>query len=125
MPLHSERKTRSIVHTKRLDHSVWSTCLDIETFTQLLHALGMERIDADPVLPGELAQDPACLEHHLVRGAVLQIEFPVMILTVITETGNLVQLLPERAAKGDIHLLEAAAYRQHGKAGGHGGGNQR
>ncbi len=47
------------------------------------------------------------------------------ILAVIHMSRYVVQLLPERAAEGDVHLLEAAADAEHGHAGGDGARNQR
>ena len=57
--------------------------------------------------------------------AVLNVELLLFILSVIAQARYLVQLLPERAAEGDIHFLEAPTHCQHRQAGGDRGGNQR
>ena len=52
-----------------------------------------------------------------MRGPVLHFERGVGILPVVVMALDLVHLLQESAAESDIHLLEAAADREHRKAG--------
>ncbi len=66
------------------------------------------------------AQHPARLEGHIVRGAVLHLQRLRLVVAVIEVPGHLVQPLVQRAAEGDIHLLEAAADAEYRDAGMHG-----
>lgn len=52
-----------------------------------------------------------------MRGPVLRLERILVVLAMIEVPRHLMQLLPERAAEGDIHLLETTADAKYGYSG--------
>src|SRR5580658_1677826 len=117
VPLHRERKLWCALDAKRLHHSVRCARFHGKTASELTHALGMERVHADPIGAGDAPQLSIGLEDHLVCELVLPLDRQRLVLAVIHVAGYLVQLLPQRAPEGDVHLLEAATNAEHRNTG--------
>jgi gamma-glutamylputrescine oxidase len=113
VPLHGERETLRATHAERFDDAVWRAGFHDQPLGQPLDALVVERVHSNAIGIGEAAQYAALFQHNVVGGAILDIERLRFIVSMVEEAGDFVQLLVERAAEGDIHLLEAAAYAQH------------
>src|SRR5512138_329940 len=112
MPLHGERERGSSAHPERFDDAVGRARLDLEIASELPYPLGVERIHRDRRLAGETMKHAAWRELHFVRRAVLLVDGRGFIFAMAVEAGHFVQLLPERTAEGDVHLLEAATDRE-------------
>ncbi len=126
MPLHGERKAARRSDAEGLDDAIARARLDDETAAQLAHALSVERIHLQAVrTAGQPLQQPAGRERDLVHRRVLAFDRLVLRFAVVEVAGHFVELLPERAAKGDIDFLEATADSQHRHAMRHRPRNQR
>ena len=92
---------------------------DDEPFAEGSHTLPMQRIHARcAIAPGDFCQQAAGLQHHFVRRTVLH--FQRLGFDRRGDPGGLALLnvLPERAAVSDVHLLKSTADGQHRHAGG-------
>jgi len=69
--------------------------------------------------------DAARDELDRVGRSVLHLQGILLVLSMIGEPGYLVDFLPERAAEGDVHFLEAAADAEHRHAACHGQRDER
>jgi hypothetical protein len=70
-------------------------------------------------------QQAAIRQLDLVGRPILHFERIVLVLAMLEMPRQRVDLLPERAAEGDVHLLEAATDAEHRQAGGDRRGNER
>src|ERR1700756_3805471 len=113
VPLYRERKALRVAHPERLDHSVRRARFDRELGPEAIDPLAVERIHANAVARGEGPHPPAGLERRVARRAVLPLERLRPVVAMIEMPRHLVQLLVQRAAEGDVHLLEAATDTEH------------
>ncbi len=125
MPLHAEGEALRTVGPERLDQPVARQRLDRQPLAQAFHALRVQGIDPHGVGAGERMQHPSRHQADLVRRSVLHFERLVLVLAVIEQSLHLVQRLMQRAAEGDVHLLEAAADAEHRHAALHRRADQR
>ena len=112
--LHGDRKAARRRDAEALDHPVARARLDAQAAAEFAHALAMERIHLQAFCTArEALQLPAGLEPDLMDGRVLALDGLIFRLAVIEETRHFMKFLPERAAEGNIDLLEATADPQH------------
>ncbi|CAN0622110.1 protein of unknown function [Burkholderia multivorans] len=118
MPLHRKREGPRAWHADRFDQPVGRGRLDGKPRAEPGDPLVVQRID------GGLArtvrnplQQAARRETHDMRGSVLPLERIGKRFAVVAEARGRMELLVQRAAVDDVHLLHAAADRQHRHAG--------
>src|SRR5262249_27232309 len=85
-----------------------------QPLSQAVHALAMQRVDRDPILSRELPKQSARLEGYLVRGTVLDFQLAALVFAVVHFAFDVMDLLMEGPAEGDVHFLESAADAQYG-----------
>ncbi|RAJ86565.1 hypothetical protein C7409_1403, partial [Paraburkholderia caballeronis] len=126
VPLHAERERGRAGDADRFDQAIGRNGFGGEAGTEAVDALAVQRVDAGV---GRAARQPlqqaAGHERDRMRRRVLEVERIGLVLAVIGEAVDGVDLLVERAAEGDVQLLEAAADGEHGDAGVDGGAQQR
>ena len=116
MPLHAERKARRIGNPDRLDGAVFRHALDDDPLARFEDALAVQRIHADGLAaeePGERAVRGTSWTSWRSAKTTVRIGMDLAVLqprhAMVHASRQLADLRMQRAAEGDVHLLQAAA----------------
>jgi len=113
-----------------LDRSVGCPAFRRQGIREAGHALPVEGIYLNCPCAEQLFENAAFLQHDGMRRAILHIQRVVLVFAMIEAGliaglgGNLVDVLMQRAAIGDIELLEAAANRKERHGAVHAGADE-
>ena len=131
MPLHAERKARRIGDADRLDGAVLRHALDHDALAGLVDALAVQRVHADGLAAEEPREGAARDEPDLMPvgeddgGIGMDLAVLQPRHAMVHASGQLADLGMQRAAEGDVHLLQAAADAEDRHAAGDAGLDQR
>ena len=113
MPLHAEREAPGPAHGDRLDRAVLGDGLDREAVGEPVDALAVQRVDLDPLGAVEQRlQDAARRQSDGMGEAVALLERLGLVRAVVEPARELMDMLVQRAAQGDVELLQPAADAQ-------------
>jgi hypothetical protein len=109
VPLYAEGKAPRLAHGHGLDQAIGRGGLDDQAGTKPCDALGVQGVDRGTRGAGQAGQEAPGSEAHRVRRAVLAVEGGILVLAVIGQASLGLHSLVQRAAKGHVQFLEAAA----------------
>src|SRR6185312_5853173 len=115
VPLHAERKGTRLRDPDRLDRSVLGDTFEHDPLARLENALPVQRIDADFLAAEDFGEGTARNERHLMTiredHTGIWMDFAVLEPwhAMVHPPGQFPDLGMQRAAEGDIHLLQATA----------------
>src|SRR5207302_6341915 len=115
VPLYAERKARRIGNPDRLDGAVLRHALDHHPLAGFEDALAVKRVDADGLAAEQPCKGTAGNETDLMpvgeNNVGIGMDFTGLQPghAMVHAAGQLADFGMQRAAKGDVHLLQAAA----------------
>jgi pimeloyl-ACP methyl ester carboxylesterase len=109
VPLHRQREARRVPDDQRLGRLVGRPALDDDPGRPLQDPLPVQRVHHDLGRAEHLVEPPALGEPHRMADRELLLERRVGGHAVVHPTRNLADLGVQRAAEGDVELLEPAA----------------
>src|SRR5690606_9081293 len=115
VPLHAKRKSLRSAHLHGLHGAVCRATFRYQAVGDARNTLPMQRVYLNHPCAKQIFEDPPLDEGHLMRGPVLHIERIVLLLAMIEARRiagfgrHFLQVLVQRAAEGNVQLLEAAA----------------
>ena len=114
MPLHRQREGWRPVDREGLDEAVGRRGFQAQAVAQPLDPLVMQRVDRMATLRQQAGQHAAGRDVDLVAVVVPALDRPVVVAFAVVQTAaSRMDRGIERAAPGDVHLLEAPAHGQH------------
>src|SRR5690606_36622297 len=122
MPLHAKRKTLRAFNGNGFNRAVNRASFRDEAICLAGDPLTVKRVYHDLPCAEQFFEEAALPEHHIMYGAVLDTERIILVLAVVHARRVarfgwfLMDMLMQRAAKGDIHFLIATAEgeKRHG-----------
>jgi hypothetical protein len=110
--LHTEVEAACRHDRKGLDKAIGRERLDTQAVREPVHALAVDRVDADPRLFQHACEHAAGLHEHVVRQAVLHLGRGVFRRAMVVSIGYFLDRLVQRSAERHVRLLKPAADRE-------------
>jgi hypothetical protein len=102
----------SATHRDRLDLLVGRDSLDGKPGPEFFDALAVERIHFERAHAGQHLEPPSGRQMNVVNGGILNVEWLIFVLAMVETARNFLDMLIQRAAIGDVKLLETATQRE-------------